>query len=93
MERDKLMRTVAAILATAYEAEADHRPLPESYGYIALGMDLEEWTTIKSALKVAGYCTWEGNQAHLTNEGREIGRKAVAIFNRRKEEETAAVVS
>lgn len=65
---------ICAILATALETEPSF--FPESHGYIAIGCNLSEWTSVKKIMVDAGLITIEsGPTIALTPKGRELAQK------------------
>ncbi len=69
---------IAAILTTAIESEPT--VFPESYGYIAVGSDLEKWNAVKGVLSRAALATFDGNQIRLTDKGRLLAQQCQAVL-------------
>jgi len=73
MNKNQLNTALAAILTTALETEP--APFPESFGYLAVGSDIQKWTEISALLEMGELAAIEGHQIKLTEKGRAIARK------------------
>lgn len=74
MTRDQLNLYLAAILSTLAETGSG----PESSLYLAIGVSLDEWETIKYLLVHAGFVTEAYNELTITEAGRAIAAKVDA---------------
>ncbi len=76
MSKQEIITYVAAILATALDTEPT--PFPESTAYMAMGMDMSKWETIRSILLGGDMVSIRGNAIALTQHGRELAEKCNA---------------
>ena len=77
MTRNELNARLAAVLTTLAELNTD---AAESTIYLALGMDIEKYTVIKSIMTAGDLATVRGNRIALTAKGREIAMKCNAAL-------------
>lgn len=70
MTQREALLFVAAVLSTLVEAGSG---MPESTGYLALGMNLDDWQLIKRVMIEAGYINVQNHYVTLTAAGRVKG--------------------
>lgn len=71
MTKQEANKYLCAILTTLAEVPF----APESSIYLAMGMDLGKWQTIRAILLQAGLATSEGYAMTITAKGRELAAK------------------
>lgn len=78
----EIQMLMTAVLTTALETEP--AAFPESYAYIAAGMNLPEWEDAKHVMTALQLITIEpGPQIRLTNKGRDIAQKLNAAITKK----------
>lgn len=73
MTPNELNKILCAILTTALETEP--AAFPESYAYLAAGIDLERWQMIQRIMIAADLATFAGYNIKLTDKGRALAQQ------------------
>ncbi len=81
MTKNEIFTFVAAILTTLDEVGTD---AAESTIYMALGMDMAKYTSIRDLLVSSKLVTVKGHRISLTPAGRETAQKCNAVLETAK---------
>ena len=71
-DKNDIEAAVYGVLGTLAESDDSGSGIPESYAYLALGSDMELWTTVRAVI-CPDWVSIKGNLIRLTTEGRELG--------------------
>ena len=76
MTRDELNKNLCAIITTLDEVPF----APESSLYMAMGMDMSKWETVKQVLVAGNLATFHGFAAYITPIGHAMAAKINAAM-------------
>ena len=76
MTRDELNKNLCAIITTLDEVPF----APESSLYMAMGMDMYKWETVKQVLVAGNLATFHGFAAYITPIGHAMAAKINAAM-------------
>ena len=76
MTRDELNKYLCAIITTLDEVPF----APESSLYMAMGMDMSKWETVKQVLVAGNLATFHGFAAYITPAGHAMAAKINAAM-------------
>lgn len=80
MTKDMLMARIAAIVTTL----ADMGGSPESTLYLALGMDMDAWQTIRGIMLRSGLVNISSHYVTLTDSGKVTADRLNAVIEERR---------